>query len=120
MHVFTEYFKHKNILTKVDASIKLFAALTVLIMVLTNRGFVYPSLVTLFCLFLCARMRIPLRVLALRFSEPLFIAAVVLLLKCLFTGKDAIFSTHVIGFTMVVHRDGLIEGLLIAGRIIGA
>jgi cobalt/nickel transport system permease protein len=120
MHVVTEYFKHEHMLTKVDARVKLFAALTVLIMVLTNRGFIFPSLVTLFCLFLCVRMRIPLRALALRFSEPLFIAAVVLLLKCLFSGKDALFSTHLIGLTMVGHRDGLIEGLLIAGRIIGA
>ena len=89
-------------------------------MVLTNRGFVFPTLVALFCLLICSRMRIPLRVLALRFSEPLFIAAVVLLLKCFFSGKDALFSTHLIGVTIVGHRDGLMEGLLIGSRIIGA
>ena len=120
MHLFTEHFKHEHMLTKVDARVKLFAALAVLIMVLTNRGFIFPSLVALFGLFLCARMRIPLRVLALRFSEPLFIAAVVLLLKCFFSGKDELFSAHFAGLTVVAHRDGLLEGLLIAGRIVGA
>ena len=120
MHPFTEYFKHEHTLTKVDARVKLFAALAVLLMVLTNRGVVFPTLVALLCLFLCSRMRIPLRAVALRFSEPLFIAAVVLLLKCFFSGKDALFSSHLIGLTIVGHRDGLMEGLLIASRIIGA
>jgi cobalt/nickel transport system permease protein len=120
MHTFTEIHKYEHMLTKVDARVKLFAALAVLAMVLTNRGFAFPSLVALFCLFLCIRMRIPLRLLAVRFSEPLFIAAVVLLLKCLFTGKDALFSAHIIGLTIVGHRDGLMEGLLIGSRIIGA
>jgi cobalt/nickel transport system permease protein len=106
-------------LTKVDARIKLFAALAVLVMVLTNRGFAFPSLVALICLFLCVRMRIPLRVLALRFSEPLFIAVVVLLLKCFFTGKNALFSTHILGLEIIGHRDGLVEGLLIGSRIVG-
>jgi cobalt/nickel transport system permease protein len=120
MHTFTELCKHEHLLTKIDARVKLFAAVAVLIMVLTNGGFAFPSLVALICLFLCVRMRIPLRLLALRFSEPLFIAAVVLLLKCLFTGKEALFSAHIIGLKIAGHWDGLIEGLLIGSRIIGA
>lgn len=120
MHVLTEYSRHEHMLTKVDARVKLFAALTVLIMVLSYKGFVFPSLVTLSCLFLCIRMGIPLRALVLRFSEPLFIAVVVVLLKCLFSGKEALFSGGIIGLKFVGHKDGLIEGLLIASRIIGA
>jgi cobalt/nickel transport system permease protein len=89
-------------------------------MVLTYRGVVFPSLVTLSCLFLCIRMRIPLRALVLRFSEPLFIAFIVVLLKCFFSGKDALFSGSIIGITVVGHRDGLLEGLLIGSRIVGA
>jgi cobalt/nickel transport system permease protein len=120
MHPFTEHFKHEHALTIVDARVKLFAALVVLVMVLTNKGFFFPLLVALSGLFLCVRMRIPLRALALRFSEPLFIAAIVLLLKCFFSGKDALFSTHFFGLSIVAHRDGLLEGLLIGSRIIGA
>jgi cobalt/nickel transport system permease protein len=120
MHTFSEIHKHEHMLTKVDARVKLFAALAVLAMVLTNRGFAFPLLVALICLFLCVRMRIPLRLLALRYSEPLFIATIVFLLKFFFTGKKAIFSAHIIGITIVGHHDGLIEGLLIGSRIIGA
>jgi len=120
MHVLTEYSKHEHMLTQVDARVKLFATLTVLIMVLSYRGFVFPSFVTLSCLFLFVRMRIPLRAVVLRYSEPLFIAAVVVLLKCFFSGKDALFSGSIMGLKVVGHKDGLIEGLLIGSRIIGA
>ena len=107
-------------LAKVDARVKLLAALTVLVMVLSYKGFVFPAIVTLSCVFLCIRMEIPLRALVLRFAEPLFIAAVVLLLKCLFSGKDAFFSSTLMGVTVAGHRDGLREGLLIVSRIMGA
>jgi cobalt/nickel transport system permease protein len=56
----------------------------------------------------------------LRFSEPLFIAAVVLLLKFFFSGKDILFSFSIIGIDIVGHRDGLMEGLMIGSRILGA
>jgi len=89
-------------------------------MVLSYKGFALPALVTTLCLFLCMRMKIPLKVFVLRFSEPLFIAVVVLLLKFFFSGKDALFSLNVFGMEVVGHRDGLVEGLLIGSRIIGA
>lgn len=120
MHVFTEYIKHEHILTNVDARVKLLAALAMLIMVLSYTGFAFPMLITLFCLFLFIRMRIPFRALVLRFSEPLFIAAIVLLLKFFFSGQDALFSLNIFGAEVVGHRDGLREGLLIGTRIIGA
>lgn len=120
MHILTEYSKHENLLTRVDARVKLFAALILLIMVLSYRGFVFPSLVTLSCLFLCIRMKVSFRALVLRFSEPLFIAIMLVLLKCFFSGKDELFTANVLGITAVGHKDGLMEGLLIGGRIIGA
>lgn len=120
MEIITEYFKHEHMLSKVDARVKLLAALAVLIMVLSYRGFAFPVLITLFCLFLFIRMRIPFRALVLRFSEPLFIAAVVLLLKLFFSGQDALFSLKVFGAEVVGHKDGLLEGLIIGTRIIGA
>ncbi len=118
MHVLTEY-KHDHVLAQVDARVKLLAALAVLVMVLSYRGIAFPLLISLFSLFLCIRMRIPLRALALRFSEPLFIAAVVFLLKVFFSGKDTLFSVAILGLKVVAHADGLAAGLRIACRIIG-
>lgn len=107
-------------LAEVDARVKLLAALTILIMVLSYKGFAFPMLITLFCLFLSIRMRVPLRVLVLRFSEPLFIAAVILLLKIFFSGNNALFSANIMGLKVVGHRDGFMEGLQIGCRIMGA
>ena len=120
MELFSEHFKKDNALLKVDARVKLLVALTVLIMVLSYRGFTLPLVVALLCLSLCIKIKIPLKVFLLRFSEPLFIAAVVLLLKFLFSGKDVLFSFNIMGVGIVGHKDGLMEGLRIASRIIGA
>lgn len=120
MHILSEYFKYEHMLSKVDARVKLLAALALLLMVLSYRGFAFPVLITFVCLFLCIRMRIPLRALVLRFSEPLFIAVVILFLKLFFSGQDALFSLNIFGVEVVGHRDGLREGLLIGTRIIGA
>jgi cobalt/nickel transport system permease protein len=120
MELFSEYFKKDHFLSRVDARIKLLVSLAILAMVLSYKGFVLPLLVTILCLFLCMRMKIPLRVFALRFSEPLFIAAVVLFLKFFFSGKDPLFSIHLAGIEIIGRRDGLVEGLLIGSRIIGA
>lgn len=105
MEIFSEYFIKDNFLSKVDARIKLLVAFTVLIMVLSYKGFIFPLVLTLLSLFLCMKMKIPLRIFALRFCEPLFIASCVLILKC-------IFSTN--------YQDGLWDGLVIASRILGA
>ena len=120
MELFSEYFKKDHILSGIDARVKLIVAFTLLIMVLSYKGFSLPLFVTLLCFFLCIKMKIPLRIFILRFSEPLLIASVVLILKFLFSGKDVIFSFNVMGIELAGHGDGLVEGLMIACRIIGA
>lgn len=120
MGPFNSYDIKDHVLSAIDARVKLLASLIILIMVLSYRGFAFPSLVALASLLLCIRMRIPLRALVLRYSEPLFIAAIVLLLKVFFTGQDALFSLNIFGAEVVGHRDGLREGLLIGTRIISA
>ena len=120
MHILTEYGRQQHVLSSVDARVKLFVSLVVLIMVLSSNGFTFPALVTLICLLLCVRMRIPLRALVIRYSEPLFIAGVVLILKFLFSGRDAFFAVQVMGIKLTGYKDGLVEGLLISSRIVGA
>lgn len=120
MELFSEYFKKEHILSGIDARVKLIVAFTLLIMVLSYRGFTLPLFITLLCLFLCIKMKIPFRLFILRFSEPLFIASVLLILKFLFSGKDEMFSFTLIGIRIVGYEDGLVEGLMIACRIIGA
>ena len=109
-----------NLLGRVDPRIKLLSGVALLTMVISSRGFLFPLMVGGVALAACLAMGIRLRLLALRFSEPLFIAVMVILLKLFFVGNQPLFTLHVAGIDLVGHRDGLREGLLIAGRIGGA
>ena len=95
-------------------------SLAILAMVLSYKGFVLPIFMTILCLALCIRIRIPLRVFVLRFLEPVFIASIIVLLKFFFSGSDVLFSLDIMGIKIFGHSDGLIEGLMIASRILGA
>ncbi len=103
MELFPEHLKKDHILSRIDSRVKILVSLMILAMVLSYKGFALPLFVTSVCLFSCLRMRIPLRIFFLRFSEPLFIVSVLVLLKFFLSG-----------------RDGFIDGLMIACRILGA
>ncbi len=120
MEIFSEYFRKEHALSHIDARIKLIVALIMLMLVLSYKGFIFPAIVAMLGLGLCIMMKIPLRVFALRFSEPLFIACIVIVLKFFFSGKDVMFSFSILGFDAAGHRDGLWDGLMIACRIIAA
>ena len=107
-------------LLQVDARVKLGVSLFVLAMVLSYKGLVFPLLILGISLCLCIRMKIPFKVFLLRFSEPVFIASVVILLKFLFSGQETMFSIKMWGITIAGHKDGLMDGLRIGSRILGA
>ena len=107
-------------LARFDPRVKLLCTGTLLVMVIGGRGYLFPLLVAAGCLVSCRSLGVPGRLLALRFAEPLFIAAMVVLLKLLFAGKVPLFAFSALGITVVGHLDGLLEGARIAARIAGA
>jgi len=109
MEIFSEYFKKDHLLSQVDARLKLGVSLFVLAMVLSYKGLVFPLLILGISLCLCIRMEIPFKVFLLRFSEPVFIASVVILLKLLFSGQETMFSIKMWGITITGHKDGLMD-----------
>lgn len=119
MRLMTQY-NHSHPLTSLDPRVKLLSALALLVMVISSRGFAFPLLIAGLSLALCLGMGVPLRVIAVRFAEPHFIAFMVVLLKLFFSGKTPLFSISIFGLDLIGHRDGLLEGLLIASRIAGA
>jgi len=120
MEHFTGHLDKEHILTGIDARVKFIVALAVLVMVLSYRGFVFPMVVVLLNIGLCIKMKVPVRVFVLRVLEPIFIVFVIIMLKFLFSGKEVLFSFSLSGFIVTGHRDGLIEGLMIGSRVIGA
>lgn len=116
---FSDHFRRDHFLSRIDARIKLIVVLALLLMVLSYQGMFFPLVIASGAMALCLNMRIPVRVLLLRFAQPLFIAAVVLALKFFFTGTDVIFSMNIFGIEIAGRRDGLMEGLMIASRVVG-
>lgn len=117
MEHFYQYLVKGHWLARVDARVKLLASLVLLIMVISYQGFFFPLIVCGLCLILWFQMRIPLRTLLLRFSEPLFVIAVLMILKTFFTGQAPLFMFHVVGLKIVAYEDGLVQGLMIGSRI---
>lgn len=120
MEFFSEYFKKDHLFSQIDARVKLSVSLLVLTMVLSYKGLAFPLFILVISLVLCTMMKIPLRVFLLRFSEPFFIACVIILLKFISCGQEVIFSIKVCGIAITGYNDGLINGLQIASRILGA
>jgi len=106
-------------LCRADARIKVLTALALLVMVISCGEIAFPLLATALALGLCLHLGVPARRLALRFAEPAFIAATVLLLKLFCSGSVPLFALHLGPFELIGHRDGLYQGALIASRIAG-
>lgn len=107
-------------LTRIDPRVKLLCALAVLVLVISSGGFLFPLAVTGLSLGLCRWLRVRPRQLLVRFAEPAFIAAMIILLKLFFSGTVPLFSWSVGTFIVTGHADGLREGLLIASRVAAA
>ena len=120
MEVFSENFKKQHLLTNVDARLKFIVAIAVLIMVISYKGFIFPLVIVLLSIGMCLKMRVPFKIFALRLAEPLVIVSMLVALKFLFTGKEVLFSFSLAGLSIIGHKDGLIDGLMIASRILGA
>ena len=120
MNLLPERFNKEQILFGCDARLKLILAAMLLMMVLTHDGFFFPLAVAASGLLLCARMGVPSRILLVRFSEPAFIALVLILLKSFCTGGIPFVAFSLLGLKITMYADGLREGLMIASRIIGS
>ncbi|MCM0081088.1 cobalt ECF transporter T component CbiQ [Geomonas sp. Red32] len=120
MHHFTPHNPSAtHLLTRLDARVKLLCVLALLLMVISCHGMVFPLVVAFLCCLLCLRLGLPAKLLLLRFSEPLFIASGVLLLKLFFSGHLPLFTLDIFGLHLTGYRDGLLDGAAIASRIMG-
>jgi cobalt/nickel transport system permease protein len=105
--------------TRIDPRVKLLCAVALLLMVISSQQIGFPLLVSLLCLGICLALGVSIKTMLFRFSEPAFIATTVLILKLFFAGNQPLFSFSIAGFELIGHRDGLMEGVRIASRIVG-
>lgn len=120
MHTLSIRIHAPHPLTRLDARLKLLAALALLLLVISSGGLTFPLLVAALGIGFCLTLGVRPRLLLFRFAEPLLLALMVLLLKTFFSGQAVLWSGSILGLEIVCHGDGLREGFRIASRIMGA
>ncbi len=120
MEFFSEYLHQGHFLQKVDARVKLFVALCLILLTISYKGFLFPAIILSITVLLCLSIRVPLKVLLIRFSEPLFIVIVLVLIKAFSQGQSPLFTIEAYLFSLTLYTDGLYEGLLLSMRILAA
>ncbi|MFC1770218.1 cobalt ECF transporter T component CbiQ [Nitrospirota bacterium] len=108
----------KNLLG-LDVRVKLLLLAGVLALVLSHEGIIFPIIVAVVSLLLCFWIRVPVRMVLVRFAEPLVLVTVIVMLK-MFSGTDSITSFSIAGYELTIYRDGLWAGVIIAVRIAAA
>jgi cobalt/nickel transport system permease protein len=104
----------------VDPRTRLLAAGLLLALVISSHGSAFPWQVASICLPVALVAGMPARVLALRMLHPLFIAAVILILKTFLGGGETVALLKIGTLAVSGRPEGLREGLLISSRIMGA
>jgi cobalt/nickel transport system permease protein len=118
--IFSDVFAHKeNLVTGIEARTKIAFTVIALVINLLSPTIYTPIAIALFCLATLMAIRIPPKLLMLRLTMPLLMAAVVLITQIFFYGTTPLFTIPFWGFNLVGYEEGLARGLLIMCRVIG-
>jgi cobalt/nickel transport system permease protein len=109
-----------NVLTRMDPRPKLVIAVTLILTVVRSGNLVLPLLVLGACLATLLALRIPVRLLAVRLAGPMGIVIALVLLQVFMTGSTRLFERSIGHWTLVATQEGLIRGLLMGSRVLGA
>ena len=120
-NLFSDYFSRRDSwVRRLDVRVKMGIAALLFCIVLASTRCIVP----IACWFLAwgglILLRIPLRIIVARFSPPVMVALVLLLLHALTTGQTPAYTGALGGWTLVAKEEGIALGLLQASRILGA
>lgn len=104
----------------IDPRTRLMAAFLLLALVVSSRGSTFPWQVAGICLPVALISGMPLKTLSLRLLHPLFIAAVILVLKTFMGSAESTTLVAIGSFSLSGQIEGFREGLIMTSRIIGA
>lgn len=105
-------------ISRIDGRIKLLVALALLVMIVSSKSPLFPMVIASLSLIICLSLRVRPRLLVVRFAEPLFIAAVIMLLKS-FSGSSPLWNIHLPFTEITIYKEGVTEGFRLASRITG-
>ncbi len=106
-------------LIDIDVRIKIIVLAGTLVLVLSHGGIVFPSMVAAASAFTCLALRVPARVFMVRMAEPMVIVGGLVVLKGL-AGIEPLYGFSLFGHEVVIYKDGLAAGGMIALRLAAA
>ncbi len=119
--LFTDIFTYKeNKLTTLEPRVKILTAGLALALVLFSNGPVFPAVMFASSLLATVLVGVPGKLALLRFSGPMGVAAVILVMKSILTGSTELYSVEVFSLHLTVTSEGFEEGVKLAFRILGA
>lgn len=119
--VFSDIFACRdNRLTRIDARSKMIAASALILSIILSSSPLFPCVAFVLCTAVMIGLRMPVKLIFLRFFGPLGIAAVIVVIQSFVMGKIPLFSFEIFGKSFIATKEGLLHGVLIASRVLGA
>lgn len=115
-----DYFaQKKNYLTVIDARIKMLFIAAMITILLTSNNFYLPIIIAALAMAFLLSVRIPVYTILLRLGAPLGMAVIIMCLRIFLTGHTPLFVLNLHGIQLTGYREGLLLGLLTAGKVAG-
>lgn len=119
--VFMDIFTYRdNRLRRWDARQKLLITLAAVLAVICSQNPLLPTAIFGASLIGMIFLKMPFKLLLLRISVPLGMAVVLAVLQSLLIGTTPIFVFHIAALKISLMREGLLQGILIGSRVMGA
>ncbi len=109
-----------NALTRMDPRPKMVIAFTLIAAVVMSKQAFFPLLVFLSCMTGMLRLRMPVKLVLLRLLMPMGIVLVLVVLQAFLTGATPLGSFSLAGYRFVATEEGLMRGVLLGSRVLGA
>jgi len=119
--LFSDVFAGKdNLLTRMDARVKMLAACTLILCVLLSGTMRMPAAALLLGLGTMAAVGVPARIILLRLAAPLSIVLVLVMLQMFLTKGAVLFRVSWLDITLSASREGLMQGCAMGIKVLGS
>ncbi|MHB8841341.1 MAG: cobalt ECF transporter T component CbiQ [Candidatus Aquicultor sp.] len=119
IELFSDYFaQSENVFTAIDARVKLVFISIALALVLIGHSIAVLLIVPVLSMGALISVRIPPKTILARLAGSLLMAAIIFILQAFVYGNTPFHVLHVGGLHLVMYREGIGRGMLIAGRVL--
>lgn len=118
--LFSDFFARRdNFFSRIDPRTKMIITLSAIFASLLSSSVIVPLSIFLFSICAILAIRIPVRLVFFRLAAPFGVVLVIFLLKTFMTGNTPVYSFSLAGFEFIAKKEGLLQGILIASRVLG-